>query len=217
MIALEERIQRMIVETMLRMNGRHGIEGAENNRGDEDAAEQNGSNTPTWYFWAGRMNRLPELYKFPVSVSVKFVWDLYFFGDQSPNQRLPPFRTLEFRDFSNNNSVSYFSKARTVLNVIAILAYRNGKFEIAHRDLETVIAARTRIKRKEIDRALSEKEYACLNGIFQCGYDALLTLVYDDPGDRVAQISYSTLYKKVLSYDERRGEEEEKLVNMFSR
>jgi hypothetical protein len=88
-----------------------------------------------WLCWHGRMNRLPKDYKFPTSINGKIIWDLFYFGEV--NQKLSPFRFLESKDFGNDtNQVSYFTKARCVVSVIGVLAFKANEFLIPGSSIE---------------------------------------------------------------------------------
>ena len=124
---------------------------------------------------------------------------------------MTPFRFLESKDFGNDtNQVSYFTKARCVVGVIGVVAFKANKFLIPGSSIEGSPV----ILRKDIDRALAGKAYGEMNAIFQCGLEQLLKRIVDNSGhgddtadspsafSRLAiQMSYATLYKRLKKYD----------------
>ena len=125
------------------------------------------------------------------------------------------FKNLEFKDFAgDNNDVTYFTKARCVVGVIAAMAFKAGNFTITGYDVATYP-----LIRKQLDRALSVKPIIELNSVFKCGYEHLLRIlekcytlneVYEEEhrpdahgslSRALIQISYSTLYKRIKKYE----------------
>jgi hypothetical protein len=139
------------------------------------------------FHWNNRFNRLPEDYSFPVGVNSKVIWDLYFFGER--NLKLVAFKWLEYRDFGGTrkvkaNNVTYFTKSRTVVNVIAFSALKAEKFVVPGYSVDS----RTAIPRQTLDRALAGKSFTEMSDICQVGHENLLDLVHSGRG-RSVQIS----------------------------
>lgn len=160
------------------------------------------------YTWNNRLNKLPKTYRFPTGVAMDVMWKLYYFGDAL--LKLPPFRCLKASDFANRNDVTYFSKVCCLVHVIALCAVKIGKLVIEGFAIENEVAISSNI----IDRSLVGKSDDESNEIFREGYVKLLSLVHPD-SSRSAQISYATLYYRLITYDKSQSEFKHKLRAMI--
>ena len=178
LIALEARLNSSndarFARLLALLNARNDAVGEGNTSSSASLTPTTEVVTGKCFTWGGKFSRLPESFKFPTSVPVKFIWDLYYFGEK--HHMISPFRHLEYRDFPNaakNNDVTYFSKCRCILSIIGVLAFKAGKFLIASCHISSTV-----VSREALERALGGTCYSEMCDIFQCGYEKLLGFVY---------------------------------------
>ena len=117
-----------------------------------------------------------RIISFP-SIPVKSIWDFYYYDEM--RQKLGPFKNLERRVFlpprSAVNQFRYFSKARFVVSVIALQAFKVKKFTIPRKDVNSA-----KILKKGSQLRFNLKDLHGNEWHIQCGYNELLALVYPD-------------------------------------
>jgi hypothetical protein len=114
----------------------------------EDAAEP--PSTPAsasafeTFTWGGRLHPVPQGFKFPVTLDVKTLWELWWYGDTSNGIR--PYHHIKGFDLQGSSNLTAFCKAKKVLKRIESLARQNGCVHISHL---------TEISKVDDDRAFS--------------------------------------------------------------
>jgi hypothetical protein len=78
------------------------------------------------FTWNGRLHPVPEGFRFPITVDVKTLWELWWYGDKP--KRIRPYRHIKSFDLVGNKDVSAFCKAKKVINSIEAIGRRKGVF-----------------------------------------------------------------------------------------
>jgi hypothetical protein len=87
-------------------------------------------NTPEPEFltftWGGRLHPVPEGFRFPTTVDVKTLWELWWYGDKP--KRIRPFRHIKSFDLTESRDNSAFCKAKKVIHSLESIGRRQGVF-----------------------------------------------------------------------------------------
>ena len=97
----------------------------------------------------------------------------------------------------SKTDLSYFCKARFVVNIIALMAYRAGLFEIPGKNRHDLAST---LSTKEINIAISNLSFSESKLIYNKGVQDLLLIVHPN-SQRSSSIVYTTLYKRIKNYD----------------
>jgi hypothetical protein len=170
--------------------------GGDNNHNNEREEHANNLADYPLYNWSGQLHPVPNNFKLPVNINTSSLWTLYFHGDNSSNPKIPPYKVLKQFDISAND-LTYFSKARFVVNVIATMAFKAGLFMVEGQDKnnDTFI-----LSSKQINFAISNLSFAESRTVYNEGFDEVILRVHPN-SQRNASICFTTLYKRIKMYD----------------
>jgi hypothetical protein len=126
------------------------------------------------FHWNGQLHMVPQGFRFPMNISVKIIWDLWFYGNQDihvqPYRFMKPTYDLEVR-----SDRSAYSKAKYVILHIAKYAQDNNLIQ----------APATSISQLAKERS---------DEIFQEAFANCMRSINEIDGSRISELSYFRIY-----------------------